>query len=100
MPPLLNLVPLIAVFMGSLIVLIPVAGITARFAMKPIVESLARLRESGQKGEALELLERRLALLEHEVQNMSGLRDDVQRLVEELEFQRLLTHPQPREARS
>jgi hypothetical protein len=92
LPPTLpiDLPAVIGVFMGSLMVLIPVAGFTARFAMKPIVESIARLRESGVRTEALDMLERRVALLEQEVQNVSGIRDDVARLVEELEFQRKL----------
>jgi len=92
MPPTLpiDLTAIVGIFMGSLMVLIPIAGFTARFAMKPIVESLAKLRESGARTEALDMLERRMALLEQEVQNVSGIRDDVARLVEELEFQRRL----------
>jgi hypothetical protein len=86
----IDLTAIMGIFMGSLMVLIPIAGFTARFAMKPIVESLARLRESGAKTEALDMLERRMALLEQEVQNVAGIRDDVARLVEELEFQRRL----------
>jgi hypothetical protein len=95
MPPTLpiDLTAIIGVFMGSLMVLIPIAGFTARFAMRPIVESLARLRESGTKNETVAMLERRMALLEQEVQNISGIRDEVARLVEELEFQRRLTTP-------
>jgi hypothetical protein len=81
---------LLGIFMGSLMVLIPIAGFTARFAMKPIVESIARLRESGTKNEAVQMLERRMALLEQEVQNLSGIREEIGRLVEELEFQRKL----------
>jgi hypothetical protein len=61
--------------------------------MKPIVESLARLRESGSKTEAVDMLERRMALLEQEVQAISGMREDVSRLVEELEFHRKLAAP-------
>jgi hypothetical protein len=89
---------IIAVIMGSLMFLIPIAGFTARFAMKPIVESIARMRESGVKTEALELVERRLALLEQEVQSVSNIRDEVGRLVDELEFQRKLTAPKPKPA--
>jgi len=81
---------LLGIFMGSLMVLIPVAGFTARFAMKPIVESIARLRESGNKNEAVQMLDRRMALLEQEVQSLSGIREEIGRLVEELEFQRKL----------
>jgi hypothetical protein len=95
MPPALpiDLTAIIGVFMGTLIVLIPVAGLTARFAFKPIVESLARFRESSNKGEVIEMLERRMALLEQEVQNVTGIREEMGRLVEELEFQRRLNTP-------
>lgn len=84
---------IIAIIMGSLMFLIPIAGFTARFAMKPIVESLARLRDSSAKAEAIELVERRLALLEQEVQSVSNIKDEVARLVDELEFQRKLSAP-------
>lgn len=92
MPPALpiDIVGLAGVIMGSLIVLIPVAGLTARFAMKPIVESMAKLRQSSAQTESVNLLERRVALLEQEVQNLSGIREDLGRLVEEMEFQRQL----------
>ena len=87
----IDVVGLAGVIMGSLIVLIPVAGLTARFAMKPVVESMARLRQSSNQGEAVNMLERRITLLEKEVQNLSGIRDDLGRLVEEMEFQRQLS---------
>ena len=87
----IDLVGLAGVIMGSLIVLIPVAGLTARFAMKPVVESMAKLRQSSNQGEAVNMLERRITLLEKEVQNLSGIRDDLGRLVEEMEFQRQLS---------
>ena len=87
----IDVVGLAGVIMGSLIVLIPVAGLTARFAMKPVVESMARLRQSSNQGETVNMLERRITLLEKEVQNLSGIRDDLGRLVEEMEFQRQLS---------
>jgi hypothetical protein len=86
-----ELIPLAGIIMGSLVVLIPVTGLTARFAMKPIVESMAKLRQASNQGEAVGMLERRIALLEQEVQNLTGIRDDLGRLVEEMEFQRQLT---------
>jgi len=87
---------IIAVIMGSLMFLIPIAGFTARFAMKPIVESIAKLRDSSARGEAIEMVERRLALLEQEVQSVANIKDEVARLVDELEFQRKLTAPRSR----
>jgi hypothetical protein len=87
----IDVVGLAGVIMGSLIILIPVAGLTARFAMRPIVESMAKLRQNANQGETVNMLERRIALLEKEVQNLSGIRDDLGRLIEEMEFQRQLT---------
>jgi len=87
----IDVVGLAGVIMGSLIVLIPVAGLTARFAMKPIVDSMARLRQSSNQGETVNMLERRITLLEKEVQNLSGIRDDLGRLIQEMELQRQLT---------
>jgi len=89
----IDVTALFGIFFGSMVVLIPIAGLTARFALKPVVESLARAKESGARTEEIAMLERRIALLEQEVQMLSGIRDDVTRLVEELEFQRKLTGP-------
>ena len=69
-----DLTGLVAVTLGCLIVLVPIAGITARFALKPIVESFARMREvqSGSTGRELGVLEQRVALLEQQFQNLEG----------------------------
>ncbi len=83
---------ILALFVG-LIVLIPVVGLTARFALKPIVEALARMREAQGTNQSLTLLERRMALSEQEMKSLEGLREDVRRLVEEQEFQRQLATP-------
>ena len=81
--------------MGILIVLIPVAGLTLRFALRPIVESVARLMELRASHEGGDLLEKRVALLEQEL-------DQVRRLAEGAEFDRRLTEEpgQPRQDRS
>jgi hypothetical protein len=89
----INLTAVVAVVMGCLIVLIPIAGFTARFAIKPITEALARARESGSSTEAVAMLERRTALVEQELQHLSGMREEMTRLREELEFQRKLASP-------
>jgi len=46
-------VALAGVIMGTLIILIPVAGLTARFALKPIVEAVARMRCPPTLGQLL-----------------------------------------------
>jgi hypothetical protein len=86
----------IAILMGGLCFLIPIAGLTARFALKPIVEVLARAREGNHNREALAIFERRLALLEQELQSVNSLRDEVTRLAEDQEFRRQLAKPIPK----
>lgn len=87
-----DLTGLVAVVMGCLIVLVPIAGITARFALKPIVESFARLKEvqggaAAQNTREVAVLEQRVALLEQQYQNLEG---SVARLGELKEFDRQL----------
>jgi hypothetical protein len=84
---------LVAVVMGTLMFLIPIAGFTLRYAIKPVAEAMARLREGTNDREALALLERRMSLLEQEVHGLGGMRDELGRLLEELEFQRQLKAP-------
>ncbi len=83
-------VALAGVIMGTLIILIPVAGLTARFALKPIVEAVARMRQTQGAAEHLALLEQRVALME---QQQANTESDVGRLLEVQEFQeKLLTN--------
>ncbi len=86
----IDLTGLLAVFLGMLIVLIPVAGLTARFAFRPIVEAIVRARESQTSNRELSLLEKRIALLEQQMQNVEG---SVDRLQEESEFRQKLAAP-------
>lgn len=81
-----------AVVLGLAIV-IPIAGLTARFALRPIVDAIARFKEAGNSGDALRMIERRMDLLEQEVQSMAAMRDDIARLVEAQEFQLRLSAP-------
>lgn len=80
------------VFMG-LAVVVPIVGVTARFALRPIVEALVTLRASGRDEQAMHMLERRMALLEQEVRQVDELRTQVERLTEERDFQRQLAAP-------
>ncbi|HEX6749344.1 MAG TPA: hypothetical protein VF092_18765 [Longimicrobium sp.] len=85
-----NLTGMIAVLGGLLLVLIPIAGLTARFALKPLIESIAaamRARQGPGGGESLASVERRLASLEAEV---SSLRTDLVRLGDGRDFDRKL----------
>jgi hypothetical protein len=83
---------IIAVAGGILIVLIPVAGLTARFALKPLIETIARVMQARQGTEAVQLVERRVALLEQE---LAALRAEVQQVGDAKEFYRRLAEPSP-----
>jgi len=87
-----DLIGLVAVVMGTLTILIPIAGFTARFALKPIAESVARMRESRGAGEELSVVEQRVALLERQ---MSGMESQLHRLSEVREFEAQLQAPPP-----
>jgi hypothetical protein len=83
--------------MGISIVLIPVIGLTARFALKPTVEALSRIFESRGADEGLQILERRIALLEQQVEAFEG---SLSRLEEGAEFDRQLTSGETRDPQS
>ena len=84
-PPILpiDVTAIIAVIMGISIILIPVAGLTARFALKPVVEALGRTFESREQKETIKILERRVAFLE---QQLEGLENAVVRLEDVTDF--------------
>ena len=88
----IDLTALLAVFMGISILLIPVLGITARFALKPTVEALSRFFNKKGNDEAVSILERRMALIGQQVESIDT---NVQRLVETAEFDRNLATPTP-----
>ncbi len=78
---------LAGVIMGTLIILIPVAGLTARFALKPIVEAIAHIRQQPTGPERLQSIESRLALVEAQLENAEK---EIDHLMEEREFQKEL----------
>jgi hypothetical protein len=89
---------IIAIVATFLVVFVPVAGITLRIAVKPVAEAFAKYMQARQGTEELQLVERRLALLEQE---LGAMRNDMQHLTEEREFYRRLSeqHPQPEKPR-
>ena len=91
-----TLIAMTAIILGSLVVLIPITGITARIALKPLMESLARYREMQGANEAQQLLERRMALMEEQ---LHGIDRTVQELAEATDFHRQL-EGRPRQALS
>jgi len=83
----IDITSLVAVILGISIILVPVIGLTARFALKPSVEALARLFEVRGLDDTVQILERRMELQE---QQISSLETTVRRLAEATEFDRKL----------
>jgi hypothetical protein len=69
-------------------VLIPVTGVTLRFALKPIVDSIARLMEIREGRERSDVLNQRVALLEQE---LSLARAEVREVLARDEFYQKLS---------
>ncbi len=67
---------------------IPVLGLTARFAIKPLVESILRVREAFLEESRSENV--RTAEMERLEQEVQELRQQVRRLTEATEFDRKL----------
>lgn len=86
------LIPITGIVFGSLMFLIPIAGITARFALKPIMEAIAKAREmqAGGTGRELAVLEQRVALLEQQYQQLES---SVKHISDVTEFEKRLTSP-------
>ncbi len=79
----IDLVGLVSVIMGISVVLIPVAGLTARYALKPIVDALGRYFDGQKADESIKIVERRLDLLENQIDD---LQTSTTQLLEASEF--------------
>ena len=67
----LDITAIVAVIMGISIVLVPVIGLTARFVLKPLVQSMGHFLQSRTVEESVRILEeRRMALLEQHLESM------------------------------
>jgi hypothetical protein len=69
---------------------VPVLGITVRLALKPIVDSIVRLRETAPTTRLSDAVATRVVELEDEVRQLRG---SVTRLEETVEFQQALLAP-------
>lgn len=85
----------LAIFLGLMVVLIPITGLTARFALKPVMEALGKYRESQSDRQMQALLERRVALMEEQMHSMDR---SLRELVEASEFHRELESSKPQRA--
>lgn len=80
----------IAAFFVGLAILVPVVAISARFALKPVMESWAKLRQAQTGGEDKIVQDRRIALLEAEIHSVQQL---LERQFEARDFERALKDP-------
>lgn len=80
----IDVTAIVAIVMGVSIILIPVAGLTLRFAIKPAVEAIAQAFEHRGLEDTVGILERRLSILERQ---MESVETTVNRLAEAVEFQ-------------
>jgi hypothetical protein len=85
-------IPIVAIVFGSLMFLIPIAAVSLRYAIKPVMEAIRANREAqgGSTRGDLAALEHRLALLE---QNFHNLESSVDRLADVKDFERRLVKP-------
>ena len=67
---------IISIWMGGLILLIPLIGLSARIGIKPILDSVARMREARNTGESMEDLELRFSRVEMQLQHLTQLMED------------------------
>jgi hypothetical protein len=75
---------IVALFFIGTTVLVPVLAFSARIALKPVIEALAKLRQASTDAT---LQDRRIALLEAEVHTLTSA---VQQFTEAEEFRRQL----------
>jgi hypothetical protein len=92
----IDLTALVAVIMGVSIVLVPVIGLTARFALKPTVEALGRFFDHKGLDESVHIMERRMALMEQQIESLES---SVQRIAEVTDFHNALDAGAPRAER-
>ncbi len=74
---------IVAIVVIGLILFTPVAGFTLRFALKPVVDAMARMIDRRADSDATALIERRMNLFEQE---LSAMRGDLDRMADRAEF--------------
>jgi hypothetical protein len=85
-----TLTAITGILIGGAIVLIPIAALATRFALKPLIETWSRARFAPSPDQNAQLLERRMALLEDQV---NSLERQNARLVEDADFRMRLESP-------
>ena len=88
-----DLTALVGTILGISIVLIPVAGLTLRFALKPAVETLTRFFDHQGLQDSVRVLERRIDFQEHQIESLEGT---IRRITDGSEFDRKLLESRAR----
>jgi hypothetical protein len=79
-----------AILFAGMVVLVPVLGLTLRFAIKPFFDSWAEIQRGQLRAEKNSLETREIQLIEAELQQVQ---QTLQALVEAQDFQRQLRDP-------
>ncbi len=83
----INLPAIVAILLGGMALLIPIVGITARIAVPPIIDAIARAWAPQSSSRALAGVEARLARLERRIEELT---EEVHRRNEEPEAERVV----------
>ena len=81
----------ISILFTGMVVLVPVLGLTLRFAIKPFFDTWAEIQRGRPSSEQETLLARQVGLLEGELQEVQRT---LQTLVDAQDFQRQLANPE------
>lgn len=65
-----DITTVVAIWMGGLILLVPLAGLTARFALKPVLDAVAGVRRAGA-GVSADEFELRFARFERQLDTIA-----------------------------
>ena len=87
----IDLTAVVAIVMAMGIILVPVAGLTLRFALKPIAEAMAKIKEAQGAGREVAVMQQRIDLLERQ---LAGMESEMARLREIQEFHAQLKAPE------
>jgi len=93
----IDLTSLVATILGISIVLIPVIGLTARFALTPVVHAISKVFEARELDETLRIMDRRLELQEQEI---VSLQHQLRSVTEARDFERQLSAPTDESSRA
>ncbi len=74
---------IVTIVVMGLILFTPVAGFTLRFALKPIVDAMARMIDRRSESDTTVVIERRMNLFEQE---LSSMRAEVVRMADRADF--------------